>query len=113
MALEGKTTQKKPYEKPVVTKLTREQAKLKLIGLATGGNDDAKELLDMIFQRENEHLEKLPYEAPRASRMTREQAKLKLMGQVMMGDEGAKELLDILMKEEEQTSANQRDEKSA
>jgi hypothetical protein len=113
MALEEKITQKKPYEKPVATKLTREQAKLRLLGLATAGNDAAKELLDMIFRRENERSDKLPYEAPKLSRITREQAKLKLMGQVMMGDEGAMELLDILMKEEEHINMNQQDEKSA
>jgi hypothetical protein len=40
---------KKPYNKPTVTKLTTEQAKLKLLGHAVMGDQGAKDLLGMIF----------------------------------------------------------------
>jgi hypothetical protein len=39
---------KKPYVKPTVTKLTDEQAKLKLLGLASTGDQGAKDLLEML-----------------------------------------------------------------
>jgi hypothetical protein len=41
-------SQKKPYHKPTITKLTPEQAKLKLLGLTTM-SEGAKELLDRMF----------------------------------------------------------------
>ncbi len=40
---------RKPYVKPTATQLTREQAKLKLLGHATVGDQGAKELLEMMF----------------------------------------------------------------
>jgi hypothetical protein len=40
---------RKPYEKPTVTKLTEEQAKLKLIGPAIADERGAMELLELIF----------------------------------------------------------------
>jgi hypothetical protein len=39
----------KPYERSTVTKLTPEQAKLKLLGQASMGNQGAKELLELMF----------------------------------------------------------------
>jgi hypothetical protein len=38
-----------PYEKPTVTKLTPEQAKLKLVSLASRGDQGAKDFLDKMF----------------------------------------------------------------
>jgi hypothetical protein len=40
------------YEKPTVTKLTREQAMLKVMGYAIMGSRTAKELLDLLFEAE-------------------------------------------------------------
>ena len=40
-----------PYEKPTVTKLTPEQAKLKLLGAATEGDEGAKDLLKLMFPK--------------------------------------------------------------
>jgi hypothetical protein len=40
---------RKPYEKPAATKLTAEQAKLKLLGYASLGDQGAKDLLEMMF----------------------------------------------------------------
>lgn len=49
---EGKTTAtRKPYEKPTATKLTAEQARLKLLGCATMGDQGAADLLSMLFPR--------------------------------------------------------------
>lgn len=48
--LEEAAKAKKPYEKPTVTKLTPEQAKLKLLGAASRGDQGAKDLLEMIFR---------------------------------------------------------------
>jgi hypothetical protein len=42
---------KKPYQKPTITKLTPEQAKLKLLGL-TPMSPEAKELLELISDDE-------------------------------------------------------------
>jgi len=42
----------KPYEKPTATKLNPEQARLKLLGAATMGDEGAKELLEMLFPEE-------------------------------------------------------------
>jgi hypothetical protein len=39
---------RKPYEKPTATKLTPEQAKLKLLGHTMKGDEGARELLDLI-----------------------------------------------------------------
>jgi hypothetical protein len=50
---EENSLQKEPYEKPTATKLTREQAKLKLMGHAVMGDEGAKELLERIFQEES------------------------------------------------------------
>jgi hypothetical protein len=41
---------RKPYEKPTVTKLTPEQAKLKLLGHASAGDQGAKDLLELMFR---------------------------------------------------------------
>jgi hypothetical protein len=43
---------RKPYEKPTVTKLTPEEAKLKLIAFASHGDEPAKEMLVMLFPEE-------------------------------------------------------------
>jgi hypothetical protein len=40
---------RKPYEKPTAMQLTPEEAKLKLIDLASRGSQDAKEMLEMMF----------------------------------------------------------------
>jgi len=40
---------RKSYEKPTATKLTPEQAKLKLLGHASMGDQGAKDLLEMMF----------------------------------------------------------------
>jgi hypothetical protein len=40
------------YEKPTVTKLTREQAMLKVMGYAMMGSRTAKELLELLFEAE-------------------------------------------------------------
>jgi hypothetical protein len=52
--MEGKKSKeaaktKKPYVKPTATKLTHEQAKLKLLGLASAGDQGPNELLEMMF----------------------------------------------------------------
>jgi hypothetical protein len=44
-----KDKKRKPYEKPSITKLSPEQAKLKLLERARGGNQAAKELLELMF----------------------------------------------------------------
>lgn len=51
-----KETRRKPYEKPVATQLTPEEAKRKLIDQADGGSQEAKDLLEMIFANEAEKL---------------------------------------------------------
>lgn len=51
-----KETRRKPYEKPVVTQLTPEEAKRELIDQADGGSQEAKDLLEMIFANEAEKL---------------------------------------------------------
>ena len=45
----GAAKTKKPYVKPTATELTHEQAKLKLLGHASKGDQGAKELLEMMF----------------------------------------------------------------
>jgi hypothetical protein len=52
--MEGKKSKeaaktKKPYVKPTAAKLTPEQAKLKLLGHASTGDQGAKDLLEMMF----------------------------------------------------------------
>ena len=43
---------RKPYEKPAVRKLTLEEAKHKLIDLASHGDKQAKEMLATMFPEE-------------------------------------------------------------
>ena len=45
------TSTRKPYEKPNFTKLGPEQARLKLLGLATMGHQGAIDLLEMMFAK--------------------------------------------------------------
>jgi hypothetical protein len=45
----GLEKKRKPYEKPTATKLTTEQARLKLIGHAMMGDEGAKELFELMF----------------------------------------------------------------
>jgi hypothetical protein len=47
--MESSPKARKPYERPTVTKLTPEQAKLKLLGHASMGNQGAKDLLELMF----------------------------------------------------------------
>jgi hypothetical protein len=47
---------RKPYEKPTVTKLTPEEAQLKLIDLASHGDEEARQMLLMMFPEEGEKL---------------------------------------------------------
>jgi hypothetical protein len=52
--MEGKKSKeaaktKKPYIKPTAANLTHEQAKLKLLGHASTGDQGAKDLLEMMF----------------------------------------------------------------
>ncbi len=50
-----KKEQKKPYEKPTATRLTREEAKMKLIGQAMMGDEEAERLLEALFTDDAEH----------------------------------------------------------
>ena len=43
---------RKPFEKPKLTNLTSEQAKLKLLGAATAGDPGAKDLLALLFLKD-------------------------------------------------------------
>jgi hypothetical protein len=43
---------RKPYEKPTVTKLTSEEAKLKLVDHASRGDQGATDMLEMMFPEE-------------------------------------------------------------
>ena len=54
----GEDKSRKPYEKPIVTKLAPEEAKLKLVNLAKLGDQSAKEMLEMMFPEEAEKLSK-------------------------------------------------------
>jgi hypothetical protein len=103
---------KKPYEKPSVVKLSREQAKLKLMGFAMMGSVPAKELLELLFGQDYP-IEKRPYEKPTVTELSREQAKIKLLGRAMMGDKEAKELLDVLFEEEDPCKGKEHGKKSA
>jgi hypothetical protein len=52
----GEENRRKPYENPTVTKLRPEEAKLKLIDLASHGDEQAKEMLVMMFPEEARRL---------------------------------------------------------
>jgi hypothetical protein len=54
MGNEEHKPQKKTYEKPAATKITREEARVKLMRLARMGDAQAKELLDILFGQEHE-----------------------------------------------------------
>ena len=41
---------RKPYEKPTATRLTSEQAKLKLVNQASRGDQGAKDMLEMFAE---------------------------------------------------------------
>ena len=47
---------RKPYEKPTVRQLTPEEAKLKLIALASHGDKEAKAMLEMMSPEEAKKL---------------------------------------------------------
>lgn len=47
---------RKPYEKPTVRQLTAEETKLKLIDLASDGDEEAKAMLWKIFPEEAKKL---------------------------------------------------------
>jgi hypothetical protein len=47
--VENETPIRKPYKKPQATKLTLEQAKLKLLGHSSEGNNGANDLLRLLF----------------------------------------------------------------
>ena len=47
---------RKPYEKPTATRLTSEEAKLKLVDHASRGNQGAKDILEMMFPEEAKKL---------------------------------------------------------
>jgi len=51
-------SRRKPYERPTVTQLTPEEAKLKLIDHASRGDEQAREMLVMTFPEEVEKLSK-------------------------------------------------------
>jgi hypothetical protein len=45
--------ERKPYDKPKLRKLTEEQSRLLLLGHASVGNEDAKELLKIFYPDED------------------------------------------------------------
>ena len=47
---------RKRYEKPTATKLTPEEAKLKLVHLAEKGDEQAKEMLENMFPEDARRL---------------------------------------------------------
>jgi hypothetical protein len=47
---------RKPYEKPTATRLTSEEAKLKLVDHASRGDQGAKDILEMMFPEEAKKL---------------------------------------------------------
>ena len=57
--------QREPYEKPTATKLTPEQAKLKLTGMV--GDEQAKELFDILFQQAHEQSQQQSHGRPAAT----------------------------------------------
>jgi hypothetical protein len=54
----NKNTTRKHYEKPTAIKLTREEAKLKLMAPASRGDQGAKDLLEMMFPEDAKKLSK-------------------------------------------------------
>ena len=51
-----KEPRRKLYQKPTATELTAEEAKLKLIGHASLGDQDARDLLEMMFPEDAKKL---------------------------------------------------------
>ena len=51
-----KEKRRKAYEKPTATKLTSEEAKLKLVDHASRGDQGAKDILEMMFPEEAKKL---------------------------------------------------------
>jgi hypothetical protein len=47
-----KKQSRKPYEKPTVTKMNSEEAKRRLVHLVNKGDEDAKEMLQLMFPEE-------------------------------------------------------------
>jgi hypothetical protein len=52
----GKATRRKPYHPPTVTRLTPEEAKIKLVEHARNGDGEAMDLLKIIFPEEAKKL---------------------------------------------------------
>jgi hypothetical protein len=52
----GKEKRRSPFEKPTVTKMTPEEAKLKLLDLAKKGDNGAKEMLEMMLPEDAKKL---------------------------------------------------------
>jgi len=52
----GKATHRKPYQPPTVTRLTREEARIKLVEHARNGDREAMDLLKLIFPEEAKKL---------------------------------------------------------
>jgi hypothetical protein len=52
----GKATRRKPYYPPTVTRLTPEEAKIKLVEHARNGDGEAMDLLKIIFPEEAKKL---------------------------------------------------------
>jgi hypothetical protein len=50
----GSDKQRKPYERPTATKLTHEEAKVKLVEHARKGSQEAIHLLEIMFPEEQE-----------------------------------------------------------
>lgn len=48
---EGNSERNQPYKKPASRQLSLEQAKLKIIGHAVVGNQGAKELMELLYQK--------------------------------------------------------------
>jgi hypothetical protein len=58
---------RKSYEKPTATKLTPQEAKLKLIDHVSRGNQEANEILEMMFPEESEKLFRFVLRFPSSS----------------------------------------------
>ena len=54
----GKATHRKPYQPPTVTRLTPEEARIKLVEHARNGDREAMDLLKLIFPEEAKKLSK-------------------------------------------------------
>jgi hypothetical protein len=52
----GTEKHRKPHEKPSITKMTQEEAKLKLLDLANKSDEGAKGMLEMMFPEEAKRL---------------------------------------------------------